>query len=384
MNILFISNQHYPSGMAGTMRIRGIAEYLATKATSRVLITGNNNGTNSLSGTKNNVSYNTLGISGKSPIHLLLMVPINAIRIRKILRKYKNLKSKNFIIIYDGISIDNILVALIGKRLGYKIITDIVEDYTLHEEKISRLHALKLNINTFFERYINSIVDGIIVLSKHLEKKYTGIFNNSNMIINIPISAMNIETELSPSVNDNDEISFVYSGTYGEKDGVVFLIEAFDSLSKKYPNIRLVLAGKSKKNINETIEKYNNSSISFIGLIPHDSYYPFLAKADVLCMTRVKSKYASAGFPFKLGEYLATGKPVITTEVSDINFYLKDKVDTVMAEPSNIESLVKAMEFLILNKEKGKEIGIKGREKALQYFNPQVNGELLYIFLNQM
>ena len=61
-----------------------------------------------------------------------------------------------------------------------------------------------------------------------------------------------------------------------------------------------------------------NSKIIYFGLIPDDDYYQFLKDADVLLMTRIDSPYANSGFPFKLGEYLATGNAVI-----DISTMLK-------------------------------------------------------------
>ncbi|NHZ85051.1 MAG: hypothetical protein GWP19_04120, partial [Planctomycetia bacterium] len=58
MNIIFISNQHYPVGMAGTKRIRLFAESLAdNRAIVNVFIFGKSNGLNNSSGIFNKVKY---------------------------------------------------------------------------------------------------------------------------------------------------------------------------------------------------------------------------------------------------------------------------------------------------------------------------------------
>ena len=101
-------------------------------------------------------------------------------------------------------------------------------------------------------------------------------------------------------------------------------------------------------------------------------------------MTRIDTPFSNAGFPFKLGEYLATGNSVIATDVSDIGFYLEDKKDFVMAEPSNVASLVNALEYLINHPEKRSTIGIHGYHKCKKYFNPKINSQVLLDFLNKL
>lgn len=60
------------------------------------------------------------------------------------------------------------------------------------------------------------------------------------------------------------------------------------------------------------------------GRFNEKEYYQELANADVLLMIRTNSSFANAGFPYKLGEYIATQNPVICTNVSDISLDLKN------------------------------------------------------------
>jgi glycosyltransferase involved in cell wall biosynthesis len=101
-------------------------------------------------------------------------------------------------------------------------------------------------------------------------------------------------------------------------------------------------------------------------------------------MTRIDSQYANAGFPFKLGEYLATGKPVVATDVSDIRLYLEDKKDVILAKPSNIQSLVDALNYLIVRPEKREVIGVSGLKKCKKFFNPEINSKMLLDFVKNI
>ena len=56
-------------------------------------------------------------------------------------------------------------------------------------------------------------------------------------------------------------------------------------------------------------------------------------------MTRTDSAYANAGFPFKLGEFLASGKPVIASNVSDVGKFFTDRHDTMLVKPGECKEI---------------------------------------------
>ena len=65
-------------------------------------------------------------------------------------------------------------------------------------------------------------------------------------------------------------------------------------------------------------------------------YYSLLNNADIPCMTRVDLAFANAGFPFKLGEYLAAGKPVIASRVSDVDRFLVNGQNAMLVNPGSV------------------------------------------------
>ncbi len=69
--------------------------------------------------------------------------------------------------------------------------------------------------------------------------------------------------------------------------------------------------------------------------------------SDVLCMCRKESGFANAGFPFKLGEYLATGNPVICTKVSDVEYYL-DNEDVYLIDPGCPDQISASLERIMM------------------------------------
>ncbi|HEY5535881.1 MAG TPA: glycosyltransferase, partial [Ignavibacteria bacterium] len=89
---------------------------------------------------------------------------------------------------------------------------------------------------------------------------------------------------------------------------------------------------------------------------------------------------ANAGFPFKLGEYLATGNPVISTKASDVENYLT-KDDAYLIEFNSPQQICGALTEIVNNTEVARKIGLNGMKKYQKFFSPEINGKLLYNLL---
>ena len=101
-------------------------------------------------------------------------------------------------------------------------------------------------------------------------------------------------------------------------------------------------------------------------------------------MTRIDLDYAHAGFPFKLGEYLASGRPVIASRVSDVDRFLADRSNAVLVRPGDSGELAEAIEYLLDNPEAASSIGQRGREVAVSLFDYKSQGQALLSFLRNM
>lgn len=136
----------------------------------------------------------------------------------------------------------------------------------------------------------------------------------------------------------------------------------------------------------EALDRINASPaknrIEYLGYLDDEKYYAVLSDADIPCMTRMESDYANAGFPFKLGEFLATGKPVIASNVSDIGVYLEDRQDVMLVKPGDAGEIEAAVEYLLSNQNIALKIGKSGRDKALQLFDYRLQGRALLDFLH--
>jgi glycosyltransferase involved in cell wall biosynthesis len=98
-------------------------------------------------------------------------------------------------------------------------------------------------------------------------------------------------------------------------------------------------------------------------------------------MTRVNSKFANAGFPFKLGEFLASGKGVIATNVGDVSKYLHNEQNALLIQPDSVDDIKNALLTFVHSPEKISAFGKEARKTAETYFDStKVSLELLSIF----
>lgn len=190
MNIIFVSSQHYPHGMAGSKRIMLFAEFLAKDNNVKVIISGSSNGHNKNSGNEKNVNYEFNKFSR-------IQTFTSSARIKKILAVNFKPDAKNILFLYDGIGLTNFLYAKHGKKLGYKVLTDVVEDYSKHKEKTGLLLTILHKVNFYFEKRTFELADGVIVLSKRLFSKFNAINKENKPLALITVSAENLFMEHS-------------------------------------------------------------------------------------------------------------------------------------------------------------------------------------------
>jgi glycosyltransferase involved in cell wall biosynthesis len=179
----------------------------------------------------------------------------------------------------------------------------------------------------------------------------------------------------------------VYSGSFGEKDGIFYLIEAFAEVVKKYPDTVFVMTGKSetqafKDKMQASIQQHNlQEKIILPGFVNSEELLCYNSMADILFVCRSNSPYANHGFPWKLGEYCMTGKPIIATRVSDIDNYFTDNEDLFIVAPNNPNAIAEKVNYIFSDYDTAMQVAKKGRTKALEVFGYTEKGKELVTFI---
>jgi len=89
----------------------------------------------------------------------------------------------------------------------------------------------------------------------------------------------------------------------------------------------------------------------------------------------------AARFPHKIGEYVASGAPMISSNFGEVKHYFKDGENGFVAEKYEVEQFTEKMQYIIDNPDKAKAVGQAGKETGLKEFNFLHYGENLRGFL---
>lgn len=228
-------------------------------------------------------------------------------------------------------------------------------------------------------------IDLFAVMTQTLLNYYRGMAKKDARFIHLP---MTVDISRFKGVSAKVEYTkpyIAFTGTMANhKDGVDVLIQAFSRIADKYPNLHLYLAGFWHYDVpmqDKLIEEFGlQERVHRLGILSRDQIPPFVCNAEVLALSRPDSHQAQGGFPTKLGEYLATGKPVCVTTVGEIPLYLEDNVSAFMAEPSNVDSFADALDRALGDKDNALKVGHRGREVAERHFNVEFQSKRLSDF----
>lgn len=393
VNVIFMGNLVYPEGLAGTKRFQHFIDGVQSGDgnSARILLLrqshpGRNDGR--LDGEHRGVLYATIGadIGGSG-----LFAPLWRYVVRgcRLLLRYRRSGVPNVLFLYGEPNVENVWFLIWARLLGYRVLCDIVEDCFLIPANPGWTSRLKAFSGQWATRHIAWFADGVIVISTYLKAKFETIVAGRRPVGLLPIS-VDIGSYPKPAAGGfHDPVRILYAGNFGDKDGVEILIAGFDLVAHRWPAAELVMTGRGSPGRMAAVRRRMADSpfadrIHYLGFLPDGEYYGVVAGCDVACVVRVKSEFAERGFPFKLGEYLASGRPVVTSRVGDVTEYLQDRVSAVLVEPGSATGIAAALEFLLGNEARALDIGRAGREIAREHFDARNVGRKLNEFIDRL
>ena len=168
-----------------------------------------------------------------------------------------------------------------------------------------------------------------------------------------------------------------HAGTLSQqKDGIIGMIEAFGLAKQRLSlPVKFILTGKIEDSSNpealkRIIKEYNlESDVEFIGYVYHNQIPDYLSKASLVISNRPRSRQDFYGFSTKMGEYLSSGVPVITTKWGEVANWLRDGDSAYIVEPEDTEALADAIVKVFTNPEQAERIGMEGRELSRKSFD---------------
>lgn len=261
-----------------------------------------------------------------------------------------------------------------------------LEKANKYSSMISRISWCDFSLTMNF---LNMKSSRLIVFSSFLRDFYTSRGYLSRNILIIPnLLDLGFFDHVELPVRKNNRFRIGYCGNPSIKDGISDLIDAFILVTRKDTDNELLIIGDSfdqNSVLSGLKEKLMNENLSdkviFTGLISYKEVPDKLHSCDVLALARPSGIQAAAGFPTKLGEYLASGKPVVITKVGDMQYYFKDETDILFAQPDDPESVANKILWVKNNPGRAGKIAGNGSRWAKDNLDYRTNVIRIISFL---
>lgn len=397
LNIIILANGNFPIGMASTNRLvsycKGIVE-LGHTVKVIVLSPHEREGdviiNKDVAGVYHGINF--IYSSGTTiwprstlkKISVLFMGLLNSLFITIKFSRYQKIDallfasgSTKFRYVFPFFILSRILnTKLIREKSEYPV-------FMLKPEKFSAAYRF------IARRYLFKFFDGLLIMTTPLMDYFGKVVRKNAKLILIPMTVEPKRFSPSGDVLSSIQDNYVaYCGhLWGEKDGVTILLKAFQLVAAKHKDIKLYLIGDTSnlaefKKLKALTSKLNlENNIVFTGRVSRDDMPKYLCNARALLLSRPTSLQAQGGFPTKLGEYLATGKPVVITKVGDIPKYLKDGKNAFLAEPDDIGSFAEKLDYVLSNPEQARLAGMEGKKLTDGVFNYLTQSKQIVEFL---
>ncbi|MBI5915636.1 MAG: glycosyltransferase [Bacteroidetes bacterium] len=249
----------------------------------------------------------------------------------------------------------------------------LVLDYVELNSAVESRTSLRMSINDyFFDRFAPRLADGVSAISEYLLDR-TKRQAPGKPALKLPILCDFEKFNAVPEAHG--ETRLLYCGAASYLPLIHFVLEAFDGLDVQNRRVFLdfILGGTAAEleQVRAIIAKTrNHARVRLQSNLPHSTIPRQYANASALLIPMRPTVQDAARFPHKLGEYLASGTPVITTNFGEINHYdFIDGETALVAEGYDPASFAEKMRFVVAFPERAKAIGENGREMGLRHFD---------------
>jgi len=148
--------------------------------------------------------------------------------------------------------------------------------------------------------------------------------------------------------------------------GIDLNIKAIARLKKRYPDLIYLIigVGVERKSLEELVKDLGlQDNVEFIGELPHHKVMEYMSICDIFSLPSWNE-----GFGVVYLEAMIHGKPAIACKGEGIEGIIKDKETGILVKPKDVDSLCEAIDYLLLNPEKAKEIGREAKKLVLENY----------------
>ncbi len=228
----------------------------------------------------------------------------------------------------------------------------------------TRNHYYDISAGIFYHFFKR--LDGRIAVSNVAKNSMYKYFPAEYTIIPNGIDIKRFSPNVKPieKYSNTKKIKILFVGRLEPRKGINVLFNAMNKVVKKYPNVQLIVVGKGAlKNVYSQVLREARNHVVFENYVPVEELPRYYASADIFCSPATGNE----SFGIVLLEAMASGKPVVASNIDGYKDVVRDRIDGKLVPPKNPNRLAVALLNLIKDEELRRKMGNNGRERALEF-----------------
>ena len=138
----------------------------------------------------------------------------------------------------------------------------------------------------------------------------------------------------------------VYAGALRKFKGIDLLIE----VAKTMPQVQFAFAGGNESEVQhyqQLAQEQQTPNVKFLGHLPQNQLASLLQAADILAHPHCSGQAAITTSPLKLFDYLASGTPIVATEIPPLMEFKSSSAIAGWCEPDNPTQLAQCLQQVL-------------------------------------
>jgi glycosyltransferase involved in cell wall biosynthesis len=233
-------------------------------------------------------------------------------------------------------------------------------------------------VSIYNKVFINRVLDSaevIIATTRSYAEESPFLKNYLDKIVVIP-NGINIEDVTTDLTREESRIKLdlplktkiiLFFGSLVTYKGPDILLKAFKVIKKEYPEVKLIFAGRGHMltELQDMARKFDlEDDVIFLGFVEEEKKAFYYKSADIFCLP---STNMAESFGIVNLEAMASGIPIVGSDLGGIPDIIKDGENGLLAKPRDHQSLANVLLILLKDDDLRLKMGNNGRKRVEEY-----------------
>ncbi len=235
----------------------------------------------------------------------------------------------------------------------------------------------------YLDRWFRKL-DGRIAVSEIAKTYVNAFFPADYTIIPNGIDTHHFNSHTTPIDTFKDgKINILFVGRFEKRKGFDYLLNAYKLVKQEVPNCRLIAVGpgvRLRNKYEKRVKKSGLKDVVFTGYAAYNDLPRYYTTADIVCFPATGQE----SFGIVLLEAMSVGKPIVASAIEGYASVLSDGVDGIAVPPRDSEKLAEAILKLGSDEQLRRQMGARGKPKAMQYDWPLLAKRMLDFYVETL